>query len=116
MDRQARSTHPEAEPAVIILPAELDITNSAQVGDQLAAAFGTGVSTVIADMTSTTFCDSSGVRTLMLAHKNADADGAELRVAGPCRAVLRIFELTGVDVLLPIYPDLEAAVAGKNRS
>src|SRR5579862_6623698 len=94
------------------MPSEIDITNAPQLGQELAAAFAPGVGTVIADMTLTTFCDSSGVRVLALAHKQAAADHAELRVVAPTAAVLRIFELTGVDQLLPIYPSLDAARAG----
>jgi anti-sigma B factor antagonist len=116
MDRPMRSMHAEAQPTVITLPTELDITNSAGVGEQLAAAFQDGASTVIADMSVTTFCDSSGVRALLLVYRKAAADGAELRLAALRDPVLRIFELTGADVLLPIYPDLEAALAGKNGS
>jgi anti-sigma B factor antagonist len=101
-----------AAPTVITMPSEIDITNAPRVGEELSAAFAPGVSAVIADMTLTTFCDSSGVRVLALAHKKAAADHAELRVVAPTAAVLRIFELTGLDRLLPIYPSLDAAQAG----
>ena len=48
-------------PVVVVLPAEIDVTNSEQVYDRLVAALTPGVDIVIADMTSTSFCDSSGV-------------------------------------------------------
>jgi len=114
-DQESR-TRAEAAPTVITMPSEIDITNAPQVGQELAEAFAPGVSTVIADMTPTTFCDSSGVRVLALAHKHAAADHAELRVVAPTAAVLRIFELTGVDRLLPIYPSLDAARSGTGES
>jgi anti-anti-sigma regulatory factor len=47
--------------AVVPLSAEIDITNSRQVGIDLLAAFPPGVRLVIADMTATTVCDSSGI-------------------------------------------------------
>ena len=53
-------------PAVVVaLPAEIDMANADQVGQQLGSAFAPGVRTVIADMTATTFCDSSGIGMLV---------------------------------------------------
>jgi anti-sigma B factor antagonist len=100
------------ELVVVTLPAEIDMANADCVSEQIAAAFAVGPKAVIADMTVTTFCDSTGIRVLVLAHKRAAADGAELRLLRPCRRVLRIMEVLGVDAVLPIYHSLEQALAG----
>ena len=63
-----------------MLPAEIDIANGAGVGQRLCAAFAPGVTVVIADMTSTVFCDSSGISQLVLAHHCAAAHHAQLRI------------------------------------
>ena len=68
-------------PVVVVLPAEIDVTNSEEVYEQLVAAFTPGVSTVIADMTSTIFCDSSGVHAIMHAYESAAARDVRLRLA-----------------------------------
>ena len=39
-------------PVVVVLPPEIDVTNSEQVYEQLVAALTPGVDSVIADMTS----------------------------------------------------------------
>ena len=70
-----------------------------------------GVETVIADMTATTFCDSSGISMLVRAHKQAVANGTELRLVVPATAVLRSLALASIDHLLPIYPSLSMALA-----
>jgi hypothetical protein len=49
------------QPVVIALPAEIDMANAGQVGHQLGSALAPGVKTVIAGMTATTLCDSSGI-------------------------------------------------------
>lgn len=54
--------HPP-RPVIVTLPAEIDIANGAAVGQQLCSAFAPGVTLVIADMTPTVFCDSSGITT-----------------------------------------------------
>ena len=103
---------PQHLPAVVIaLPAEIDMANADRVGQQLGAAFTSGVRTVIADMTATRFCDSSGINMLVRAHRQADANGTELRLVVPSTAVLRTLTLLGLDDLLPIYPSLSQGLA-----
>ena len=98
-------------PVVVMLPAEIDIANGAGVGQQLCAAFAPGVTVVIADMTSTVFCDSSGISQLVLAHHCATAHHAQLRLAVPHTGVLAVLKVAGVDRLLVIYPSLDGALA-----
>jgi anti-sigma B factor antagonist len=103
---------PQHLPAVVIaLPAEVDMANAGRVGQQLGSAFTSGVRTVIADMTATTFCDSSGISMLVRAHQQAAANKAQLRLVVPSTTVLRALTLVGMDDLLPIYPSLSQALA-----
>jgi anti-sigma B factor antagonist len=101
-----------AAPLIVALPAEIDVTNSDLVLEQLAAAIGSGAAVVIADLTATTFCDTSGMRSLLLAH-DKETDRTQLRVAvSPGSAVLRVFELAGTARLLRVYPSVEQASRG----
>jgi anti-sigma B factor antagonist len=102
--------HPPG-PVIVMLPAEIDITNGAAVGQQLFSAFAPRVTIVIADMTSTVFCDSTGISQLLLAHHSAAAHQAQLRLAVPHDHVLEVLKVTGVDRLLAVYPSLDAALA-----
>jgi anti-sigma B factor antagonist len=96
---------------VVIFPAEIDMINAGSIGEELRSAFEAGARTVVADLTQTTFCDSSGVHMLARAHKQAAGLNIELRLAVPSRAVLRLFALTGLDRLLPIYPSIGSALS-----
>jgi anti-sigma B factor antagonist len=100
---------------IVLLPAEIDMANAEDVGEQLRAAFTRGAAVVIADLTSTVFCDSSGVRQLVLSHNYADFNGAQMRFVIPNRSILRVLDLTGIDQLLSIYPSLDAAVCGDSE-
>ena len=100
-----------ARPVVITLPAEIDMGNAGQIGAQLGSALAPGVTTVVADMTATTFCDSSGIRLLVLAHQQATSINAELWVVIPSARVRRALAITNVDTVLRIYPSLAAALA-----
>lgn len=98
-------------PAVVELPAEIDVTNSGQVYDELVAALASGGRVVIANLMSTTFCDSSGVRAIIHAYETAVASNARLRLAVSTEgSVRRVLELTGAASLMPLYPSLEEAV------
>jgi len=95
---------------VVTLPAEIDVGNAHRLGEDLQAAFAAGVTIVVADMTATAFCDSGGIRALVLAAKRSAASGAELRVV-PSARVLRVMTVMGLDCWLKIYPSLHEALA-----
>jgi anti-sigma B factor antagonist len=96
---------------VVAFPAEIDMATAGAIGEQVAAALAPGVHAVIADMTATTFCDSAGINMLIRAKKQATAHGAGLRLLLPCPNVLRVLKIQGVDAVLPIYHNLEEALA-----
>jgi anti-anti-sigma factor len=98
-------------PVIVTLPAEIDVANADAVGDRLAAALAPGVKVVIADMTATTFCDTLAVRMLVLAQRQAVANGAELRLLLPSPHVMRVWRILGLDMVLPVYQSLEEALA-----
>jgi anti-sigma B factor antagonist len=102
-------------PVVAPLPAEIDMANAEDVGQQLRAAFAPGVTVVIADLGSTVFCDTSGARQLLLAHERAVVGNRELRVVISSAGVLRVLAILGLDRVLEIYPDLAAALAADGQ-
>jgi len=103
-------TRSRARPVVVTMPAEIDVTNADQIGEALTAAVASGAGIVVADMTGTRFCNSSGISMLVLAHRQAAANGGELRLVVLSAAVLRALKLVRIDCLLPIYPSLDAAL------
>src|SRR5262249_45349713 len=111
--RMAQAQYParaETAPTVVTLPDEIDMASADRIRGDLQAAVTAGATTVVADMTATTFCDTSGIRALVLAHKHAAASGAELRLVVPSAAVLRIIGVLGLDSVLAIYPSLPDAL------
>lgn len=73
-----------------------------------AGRFMAGIS---ADLTATRFCDSSGISVLVRAHKQAVANGTQLRLVVHSAVVLRSLRLVQMDSLLPICPTLSQALA-----
>jgi anti-sigma B factor antagonist len=96
---------------VLAAPEEIDITNAAALRSALLTATADGHGTLVVDMTRTQFCDSSGLHTLLAAHKRADAEGREILLVIPSTAVLRVFALTAMDRVIPNFTSLAEALA-----
>ena len=99
------------KPVVVAFPGELDISNADELATQMRAAITPEASAVVADLTGTEFCDSAGLRILVLAYDWAKADNVELRLAAPPGPTLVVLKIVGLDQRLPIYPSLEKALA-----
>lgn len=103
-----------ASPAVVTLPVTVDTAASRSLCGQLGSALASAT-TVIADMTATRSCDSSGVRILLLAQEQAAATGVELCLVVSSATVLRALAGMGTGWSLPIYPSLADALAAGTR-
>jgi anti-sigma B factor antagonist len=99
---------------VVTAPEEIDITNAAALRSALLQAAANGHGTLVVDMSQTRFCDSSGLHTLLAAHKRARSEGRELLLVIPSPAVLRVFVLTGVDKMIPRFARLAEALVAAN--
>jgi anti-sigma B factor antagonist len=96
---------------VVAAPEEIDITNAPELRSALLEAAAHGHRTVVADLSRTQFCDSSGLHTLLAAHKRATTAGGDMLLVIPGNAVLRVFTITCVDQIIPNFTSLEEALA-----
>jgi anti-sigma B factor antagonist len=96
---------------VVAAPEEIDITNAEALRAVLLKAAANGYDTLVVDMTRTQFCDSSGLHTLIAAHKRAEAEGREVLLVIPSPTVMRVFVLTGMDRMIPNVTSLPEALA-----
>jgi anti-sigma B factor antagonist len=96
---------------VVAAPEEIDIANAPMLRCALLAAAARGHGTLVADLSRTRFCDSSGLHTLLAAHKRAQAEGGELLLVIGDTSVLRVFAITGIDRMIPNFTSLADALA-----
>ncbi|MEU1040950.1 STAS domain-containing protein [Streptomyces sp. NPDC005551] len=99
------ATHDSAVPAppVIVPRGDLDASNIAPVADELEAA-RTRHHAVILDLSGVTFGDSSFLNLLLRFHQLTD-----LRLAATPTNLARLFDITGADTVLRLYPTVDAA-------
>ena len=64
------------------------------------------------DISTLDYADSSGIGTLVACLTHIRKAGGELRMAGANARMLRLFQMTGVESLMSLYPTLAAATAG----
>ena len=96
---------------VVAAPEEIDITNAEALRSALLTAAAGGHGALVVDMTRTQFCDSSGLHALIAVRKRAGAAGCEVLLVIPSVAVLRVFALTGMDMVIPNFTSLADALA-----
>jgi len=71
-----------------------------------------GQKRTILDATALDYVDSAAIGTLVSCLTQAKKAGSELRLAGANPRIVRLFSMTGVDKLLPVYPSIAEAAAG----
>lgn len=108
---------PGVGPAIVVPPvAEIDLTNCEQVYDRLYTVFASGAVVVIADFTTTWFCDCGSLRRLLTVQMRAAAQGGQLRLVIPSGSpVRRVAYLIGLNRQLPVYSSVREAAAWMPR-
>jgi anti-sigma B factor antagonist len=106
---------------VLTVDGEVDLHTAPELVDTLVAALplpggdtpsGGQVAAVVADLTGVVFLSSAGLGTLAALATRLGEDGVALRlVAGENKAVTRPWTAMHLGALLPLYPDLPAALA-----
>jgi anti-anti-sigma factor len=97
--------------AVVTFPEHVDASNVGQIREQLLGVVNRGARVLIADMGGTVSCDYGGADALARTHQRANVNGTQLRVVVAAPGVRRVLEVSGLDRLVSIYPDLETATA-----
>jgi stage II sporulation protein AA (anti-sigma F factor antagonist) len=101
----------DRELAVVAPSGELDMHTGPLLHVQLANQLAHGRRHLILDLAGVPFMDSSGLNIVIRAIKETDAVGGSLKTAALTPAVQRVFDLTGITLSHPAYPDVPAAVA-----
>jgi anti-sigma B factor antagonist len=80
---------------------ELDVATRTSIEPALMAAIE-AAGPIILDLGGLTFCDSSGLATLIAAHDRAAATGSSFAVRNASAPVRRLFEITNLAETIPV--------------
>ncbi|HJP75249.1 MAG TPA: STAS domain-containing protein [Pseudonocardiaceae bacterium] len=100
---------------IVHVTGELDMVTSPSLHSVVTEVFSDGLltgRTLVFDLTSVDFIGSSGIAVLAEAVQLANTVGLPpVRVVLAARPVRRAIEVTGMDAVLAIFPDLAAATS-----
>jgi anti-sigma B factor antagonist len=92
----------EAGEVVVAVVGELDVSGAPRVREALLAALTEGAHRVTIDLSALSFIDSTGLGVLVGAYKRARSQSVDLVLTNPTRSVARVFEIAGLDKVLPV--------------
>lgn len=93
----------------VVLEGEVDVYTAPALKDRLVSLIEDGCVNVIVDLDKVSFIDSSGLGVLVGALRRArERDGA-VRIVCARENILKIFRITGLDKVFPIFADTAEA-------
>jgi anti-sigma B factor antagonist len=90
---------------------DLDLATTTRLRDVLLGPFRGGAAAVVADLTETTYCDSTVFSVLVESYREARAHETPFAIAAAKIAVARPLAILGLDRVLPVHADLAEARA-----
>jgi anti-sigma B factor antagonist len=95
---------------VISLAGEVDLYTAPELKQELLNAIGAGAKEVVVDFSETTFIDSTTLGVLVGGVKRLRPNGGRLSIVCSDPNITKIFEITGLDRVFPIYPSRAEAL------
>jgi anti-anti-sigma factor len=102
-------TEQHGDAAVVVPTGELDLATAPALEEALALAFDGGSGRVVLDLRELEFIDSSGLRTLLTARRQADTARAQFSLVAGHRGLERTLEIAGVHKVFDWTPAEELA-------
>jgi anti-sigma B factor antagonist len=102
----------DGDACVVALAGEHDLSSVDELTDALHEA--TSAPGMVVDLSGATFIDSAVLGALIASHREAASDGRGWALVvsnGSGAVVRRILQLTGLDEVMPVYPNLGEALA-----
>lgn len=111
MDQLKATVRAESSYTLVTLAGESDATTRQSLRDFLESEVSKDVRRLIIDLSGLRFMDSAGVHVLVDVRAMLLDRGGELLLVAPQPVVARVMNLAGADRLIPVYADLDAALA-----
>lgn len=100
----------DGDTTVIAVQGELDLATAPRLKWPLVDALDAGRRRLVVDLSAVTFMDSTALGVLIGVRRSLDA-GARMAIVCTHADVLRIFEISGLDLAFEIVPTRERALA-----
>jgi anti-sigma B factor antagonist len=98
-------------PNVLPLEGEIDLHVSPSVTAALNAMIGKKPKQLVVDLSRVTYIDSAGLATFIEGMQKVEAYGGKFALASLQETVRSIFEISRLDQVFQIFPDVDTALA-----
>jgi anti-sigma B factor antagonist len=103
------ATRTVAEHTVLEVGGEVDVYTAPRLRERLVELVDAGARNVVVDLGGVEFLDSTGLGVLVGAMKRLRVAHGRFGLVCSKEALLKIFRITALDQVFPIYPTVEAA-------
>jgi anti-sigma B factor antagonist len=105
------ATRVVASHTVLEVGGEVDVYTAPKLRERIAELLDGNIKAVVVDLAKVDFMDSTGLGVLVGGWRKAKASGATFGVVCDKESLLKIFRITALDQILPLYPSINAATA-----
>lgn len=102
--------HRQGDYAVMTLAGEIDVYTAPLLREKWIELLNAGEANFILDMTEVTFLDSTGLGVLVGGMKRIRSGDGDIRLVCNGEKILKVFRITGLTKVFPIYDTLADAV------
>ena len=97
--------------ALVRASGDIDVATAPRLREQLVNVIAGGQARVVLDLDGVDFLDSTGLGVIVSALKRTRTHGGDLRVVCNRDPIRRLFELTGLDLAMPLVGSVQAAIS-----
>ncbi len=108
--RNVRWLDPEKKIVLLEAVGEVDLHRSSAFQKALLEPLSRRPQRMIVDLSGVSYMDSSGVASLVKLLSRVRRDNVDLRLAGLTPRVRSVFEITRLDTVFNLYPDVQEAL------
>jgi len=109
MELEIKSERGDDGLCIMTLDGEVDVYTAPRLKEELVEMIESGCSNVLVDLESVGFIDSSGLGVLVGGLRRAKEHDGAVRLVCTRENILKIFNITGLDKVFPIFSDAQEA-------
>ena len=95
----------------ILVEGEIDLATADELSTALDNALTNGTKHIVVDLNRTPFMDSTGLKTLVMAHRRMAEEDRELVLAVKSGPISRLIDVSGVESSLRVVASVEDVLA-----
>lgn len=110
-DFRLEEHRPRRGTVVLAVHGDVDLHTADELGDRIVDAIDRGASSLVVDLSGTTFLDSQGIGALLRGTRGFEPGDGRFRLVVPGADIRRILEITSLDQVFPLDETREEALS-----